>query len=321
MTHRFSRRLIGYVLGPALAIAVPLCAAAGPARSTGAAKVSHLTQQVQDGWMSPDANPSRAWLYVAGANDVTIYNLGRNSSPQIGRVKQGIRSPGGIALDPDGTLYVPNENSATITVYPPGAKVPSLTLTGTSAPESVALDASGNVYVANRGSNPGISVYAAGQTTPSQYITSPLLRQPDQVAFDSAGTLYITDNVTGVSFLTPGPSPTVTSLGLSDYGVANGIAIDPVTGNLLVGSSTEPPCLLSLFLPGQKTPARQITVNYGGLDFMSMGFVRKKEVVFVPNSQGNFVDAFKPSLKGDPVLTVPTSSLAISVAFKPAGVP
>lgn len=317
MTHRFSQRLFLSAVAPALALGTPTGVVAGsvvrPVYAAGA---------VASGWMSPNARPRHQWLYVAGRNDVTIYDLNFNGTPQIGRIREGISTPGGIALDLSGTLYVPNENAATVTVYPPGAKFPSLTLTGTSNPEGVAVDSAGNVWVSNRGSSPGISVYPAGQTTPSQYLTSTLITSPDQLIFDSGGTLYISGGNGDISILPPGPSQTITPLGLSDVGpVPAGIAIDPQTGNLIVGDATEPPCLLSLYLAGQTTPRRQRTLDYGGLDFLGMGFLGKKEVVFVPNSQGNFVEAFKPSLKGDPLLTVSTESVAISVAFKPAGVP
>src|ERR1700722_15757804 len=308
----------GRILGVIAAAFVALFAGSAVAHVMPAASAHGELGQRNGGWLARDANPADPWLYIAGANEITIFNLARHRI--VGTIKQGLSTPGGIALDSSGTLYVPNETGAAVTLYRAGSISPSLTLTGSAAPQGIAVDSAGNVYVCNRGSKPGIAIYSAGQTTPSEYITSTLFANLNQLVLDAAGTLYITSQK-GVLTLASG-SQTVTPLGLTGYGPSPaGIAIDPRNNNLIVSDSTEPPDYMSLYLPGQQRPKRTRRVGYGGLDFLGIGTVRGNEVVFVPDSQGPFIDFFKPDLKGEPVAAIPTPEVAISVAFKPAGVP
>jgi sugar lactone lactonase YvrE len=312
MMHRFSQRHICYVLGVVLAMAVPLCTAASPSRST------------RNGWMARNANPNHAWLYVGSDlnNVVTAYDLQSPDNQLVEKITSGISRPGGIALDAAGTLYVPNENAATVTVYSAGSTEPNLTLTGTDSPEGVVVDSEDNVYVCNRGANPGISIYLAGQSTPAQHITSSLLQSPSQVALDSAGTLYISDNNTGLSFLLAG-SQTVTHLDLQGLPrIPSGLAVDSSTGNIYLSSAIQPPDFLKVYFAGQEHPGRTRKLPYGGLDFLAIGMFHKKGVLFVPDSQGDVVYGLNLDLTGAPYIVETVSHyVATSVAFKAAGVP
>jgi hypothetical protein len=53
---------------------------------------------------------------------------------------------------------------------------------------------------------------------------------------------------------------------------------------------------VSLCPPGQQRPAYRKKLDDGGLDFLGIGTMHNQEVVFVPDSQGNFIDVFQPSL-------------------------
>jgi DNA-binding beta-propeller fold protein YncE len=275
--------------------------------------------------VAPDTSRRHRWLYIGSDRDsvVTAYDLDESGFPLVRTITHGIDSPGGIALDAKGVLYVPNQHAGTITEYVPGSGRPALTLTGTDQPQGVAIDAAGDVYVCNRGSDPGISVYPAGQTTPSEHITSPLIKVPNQLAFDASGTLYISDNETGVSILPPGPSQQVVSLGLRGlYAQTSGLALDTVNGALFVSNAVEGPYYVSLYGAGQLTPKRSRLVNFGGLDFLAVGMMDGREHVFVPDSLGDVVYIYKHGLRGTPdVLTTASGYVAVGVAFKPAGVP
>jgi DNA-binding beta-propeller fold protein YncE len=312
MKRSFLVVLVAFAVLPGIAVAT-----ARPA-ATSLQRFAHPA----GGWIAPDADPNHAWLYVSNASAITAYDIENDRFRQVEKITSGISSPGGIALDAAGVLYVPNENAATVTVYPPGATTPSLTLTGTDAPEGVAVDMTGNVFVCNRGSKPGISVYAPGETEPAERITSELLQVPDQLLFDAGGTLYITDTANGVLTLAPG-SQTLQQLHLGDLPVTpSGLAIDPATGNIYVSGATQPPDFLSLYQAGQADPTKTRRVEYGGLDFLETGMFHKKAVLFAPDSQGPFVDAFRMDLKGKP-LTIPIASkaIAVSVAYKAPNVP
>jgi len=294
--------------------------------ATPAARASHgALDRGQRSWMSPDANPKHAWLYVAGDHDNTVwvYDIGGPATRLIGTITNGVSLPGGIALDAQGDLYVPNENAATVTVYAPGATMPTLTLTGTNVPQCVAVASDGTVYVANRGSSAGISVYPAGQSTPSQNITSSLLPNPNQIVFDPGGTLYISDTQTGISILPPGPSQTVTSLNLQNLpSTPSGVTIDPSNGDVYVSTALQSNNQVSLYPAGQQTPSKIKKVPFGGLDFLAFGQLRGHDSVFVPDAGGNMVWVLKPSLRGAPgMIGTKSGTLATSVAFKPAGIP
>src|SRR5580704_18280297 len=81
-----------------------LLSTAAAAANVGISHQHRAGSQRHDGWMGPDANPAHAWLYVSGSNDITVYDLKRLGTPRVGRITQGISSPGGIALDASGTL-------------------------------------------------------------------------------------------------------------------------------------------------------------------------------------------------------------------------
>ncbi|HTJ25587.1 MAG TPA: hypothetical protein VMA36_05410 [Candidatus Limnocylindria bacterium] len=72
--------------------------------------------------------------------------------------------PGGIAVDPQGNVYVADKTGA-VDVYAPGGTTPSETLSDPSlgSPSRLALDASGGLYV-NDATNDDIAYFAAGQT-------------------------------------------------------------------------------------------------------------------------------------------------------------
>jgi hypothetical protein len=305
-----------------LILGIGATAAARPAPKL---DVHHAVDQRQGGWMARDANPKHPWLYVGSMtnNVVTAYDLGVIGNPLVRTITQGVSSPGGIALDAQGNLYVPNENTSTTTVYAPGSNTPSMILTGVDAPEAVAVDASGNIYICNRGSDPGIAIYPPGQTTPSQHLTSSLLTIPAQVAFDASGTLYISDNYTGISVLRPGPSQAVTSLSLQGLPIRpSGITIDPRNGKLFVSNSKSGANTIKLYPAGHTSPSRSKTYNLDDLDFLGVGTVKGRLKLFLPFSNTDVVYVLKPDLSGEPgIITTTSGYVATGVAFKPAGVP
>jgi hypothetical protein len=319
MTHRLLQRLVAYVLMPGLSVVLVASAA-----SAAVVAPHRAASHSQRGWMAPDANPNDPWLYVSTlSNSVLVYDLKKRGIPQVGTITAGISSPGGIALGPDGTLYVPNETNATTSVYAPGATNPTLTLTGADAPESAALDASGNVWILNRGGSPGIAVYAPGATTPMIYITSSLLTSPTQDVFDPGGTLYVGDNYTAVSYLLPGPSQTLTSLNLQDYGNGpSGLTENPATGDLYVSDYPVGAGHVSMYPPGQKYPSAvwQSRKSFP-IDFLAFGLWGKHPAVFAPIALSPEVYILKPNLAKKPYAVVAVSANVIGAAYKPAGVP
>jgi len=137
--------------------------------------------------------------------------------------------PAGVAVDPDGNLYVANAQGdpfsakknvekGTVTVYRAGSNgnvAPIATIsgsrTGLSYPLGIALDSSGNIFVTNtytgntRGSPPNssVTVYRAGSNGNAAPIAviageNTDLDYPQGIALDSSGNLYVEGIVSGV---------------------------------------------------------------------------------------------------------------------------
>jgi hypothetical protein len=275
------------------------------------------------GWMSARANPKHPWLYVAGYNNnvVSIYDLAELGTPQIGKVTQGVSGPAGITVDPSGTLYVVDQNANAVTIYPPRATAPTLTLSeGLDFPNSAAVAANGDVYVTSRSNAPAqIIVFPKGQTTPSQYITGPLIQDPLQDFFDAADDLYFTDYSTGVNVL-PAGSQQVVSLGLQEAPTPAGIVLDPHNGNLVVQNYAPNAYKTLVYAPGNVNPVR--VVNNGlGANLLALGTVRHAQYLFVPNFFGSTVSIYRrDAMRLQSVLDTDAENVN-GVAFKPAGVP
>ena len=98
-----------------------------------------------------------------------------------------------------GTLYVANYYASTISVFPPGKKSPSRTISsGISYPNSLTVDKAGNLYVGNYGTPSGsltssISIYSPGSSKPGRVIANGVFG-PFALAIDRSGKLYVANN-------------------------------------------------------------------------------------------------------------------------------
>src|ERR1700722_2323994 len=254
-------RIVGAFLVPTAVLAAATIAAghATPPRATEAARRS-------GGWMDAKANPKHPWLYVASLNQsvVAIYDLAAFGVPKIGEISQGLASPFGVVVDPQGTVYVANSHvgqktPGNVTIYPAGALIPGLTLSdGLQSPVGLAVDTNGDVYVGNQGTAPSIQVYAAGQTTPYRTITSSLLVHPGPMTFDKNRKLFVVDNRTGVAELASGAQQLV-SLGLVGMTYPSAIAIAPRSGDIYVSDLNLHGTLV--FAPGKTTAIRRMATD------------------------------------------------------------
>ena len=203
------------------------------------------------------ANPS--------LNTLSIFTVGSSGNAQSLFAQTLLSNPQGIAYF-GGNLYVANQATDTITVYPAnsnGSVNPIVTITGSNTqlndPDSIALDSSGNIYVSNRGSlngNPdSVNVFSAGSNgnvAPTAVITGPNtgLQLPAALALDSQGNIYVAnagstaggaDTITVYSPGTNGNSSPVRTISGSSTGLNSpaGIAIDS-SGYVYVSSGGAP---------------------------------------------------------------------------------
>ena len=113
-----------------------------------------------------------------------------------------LSSPGGVALDVNGNLYIADAANNRVLRVPatdPTCSTPSdctTVGTGLSNPQGVAVDGNGNVLIADTGNNRGVRVPASDLTcsTPSDCQTIGLgLSSPMGIAVDSNGDIYVAD--------------------------------------------------------------------------------------------------------------------------------
>jgi uncharacterized protein YjiK len=151
-------------------------------------------------------------------DSITVYAPGSNGnvapSATIVGDRTGLNSPGGIALDSVGNIYVTNDVAATpsggedkITVYARGSNgnaAPKATLfaLGLAYPTGIVVDSSGNLYVANMGSTMGavdsIIVYPPNSLVPTKAIgLETALDQPSGITVDRSGNIYVTNQENG----------------------------------------------------------------------------------------------------------------------------
>jgi hypothetical protein len=294
------------------------CSGAGRVGAQSAVAQPRSPESIVAGRPAPRLNAADPLLYVNGYRNsvVEVYDLAEPGDPLVDSITNGVDGPGGMAIDDRGTLYVANNNNGTVTEYPFGSTAPSLTLSqDLSFPTDVAVAENGDVYVANRGSQSGIAKYKAGQTTVSEYITSPLIQKPEQIFFGPERTLYISDDNTGVSVRKDG---IVKSLGLQGLGsITSGLALDRRNGNLFVGDNSS--AEIHVFLRGSKTSTYALSVN--GPDFLVIGKVGRRQTLFAPDSGSSTVYFFRPDGRSPFGHLLTGADLANGVAFKPAGIP
>jgi hypothetical protein len=227
-THRLLS--VALVLASSLAAG---CSAGGtsavtPSSVTPSAVTSNLVRG--QGRTSSAASTNRVFVADNFSSTVWIFPAGGLNPNPIGSITNGISGPQGLAVDASGNLYVANSSNNTVTIYPPGATTPSLTLhQDLTTPASVAVDSKGNVWVSNElGSFEGSVVeFPAGQTTPSTVIGG---LNPLGVAVDSANNLYVenyNNSAAFVSIYKPGSTKPSKNFGASDLLEPLGIIVGP----------------------------------------------------------------------------------------------
>lgn len=215
-------------------------------------------------------------IYVAnysdqpGKDSILVYSPGADGnvkpSATISGGRTGLAIPWGVALGPNGKIYVANSGSAisdrivrdSITVYAPGSNgnvTPIATIvgdkTGLNSPAGIAIDSVGNIYVTNdvsvtpSGGDDKITVYAPGSkgnVAPKATLFALGLDYPIGIVVDSGGNIYVANSGSGTgsvdSILVYPPDSVVPSkaIGLETTLVGPaGIAVD-ISGAIYVAN-------------------------------------------------------------------------------------
>ncbi len=145
--------------------------------------------------------PAMVIEYAAGSNGDAV------PLATISGVDTGLNGPIGIAIGSNGTIYVLNNGSSSVTEYAArsnGDAKPIATIrgsaTGLNSPLGIAVDSKGKIYIANWGSfplrNSSVTEYAAkskGNARPVVTIKGrdTGLHSPNGIAVDSNGKIYV----------------------------------------------------------------------------------------------------------------------------------
>jgi hypothetical protein len=248
---------------------------------------------------------------------VTVYDLSVLGAPSVQLITTGVEGPQVISIDQHGTLYVGNNNTDSISVYPFGTTTPSTTLTlGTGDPNGIATAPNGDLYVTCRGTPATIDIFQPGATSPSQTITDPLISVPTQALFDRSGNFFFADNLTGVNEIPVGTLQPI-SLGLTGLDGASGLALDARLNRLYVSSVSTANTYVSAFKLGQPTPLYSMyTVDPDNLAYGGPRF----EYLFVPDFFGYEIDVYRPD-GTSPIAKLSSTFNSQAIAFKPSRVP
>jgi hypothetical protein len=212
-------------------------------------------------------------------------------------ITDSIYSPGQIATDSSGTLYVSSPLGVYVTEFPNGSTLPTKEIAdGLTEPSGVVIDSNDTLYVSNQTGPASIVEYLKGSSTPSATITSSMFGILVGLALDPSGNLYVSDDVKHQVFEVPAGSTTPQSLfleGLSDYSCSQpygpaGLAFDK-RGRLYV-SCPEGNRILVYKLP-KVTPIATLTNGMNEPYFLSFD---PRGVLFVANYGGGNIEMLAP---------------------------
>lgn len=141
-------------------------------------------------------------------------------------------SPGGIALDKAGDVYVTSEGMyGRVVELTPGSSTPTvLPFNGLYQPQGLAVDNAGAVYVADF--NNRVLKLRAGSNSQTVLPFSGL-NYPEGVAVDGQGNVYVADRGNNRVLKLPAGSNTATALPFTGLKNPDGVAVDPA-GNVYV---------------------------------------------------------------------------------------
>ena len=175
------------------------CATGTPYASGATCTVNYTFTPAYPGWrlgaiqLYDNAQPTAnlvSTVYLSGIGNAPLAVLGK------GVVGCGLNNgvdPDGIAIDGNGTIYVPYSGNNNVSKYTSAC---ILTTLGTgsyslSGPSGIAVDGAGNIFIADTGNNRIVKVTQAGAA--SLVSLGSYSFKPFDVAVDGAGNLYLAD--------------------------------------------------------------------------------------------------------------------------------
>ena len=229
----------------------------------------------------------------------------------------GLDSPGGIAVDGSGNVWVPNRGNATLSAFNPVGAVLSGSPYGSgsevSDPIGVAFDGSGDAWASDYAGaiseySPSSSMWLSGASG----ITGGDLYAPWGIAIDTANDVWVANSAgNSISEYSPSSAKFLIS-GFTSGGLSApyGVAID-VSGNVWVANQGGNS--ISEF-NSSGSPVSSTGYSGGGLDAPYSIAIDGSGNVWAPNFNGKSISEFSP-----PSLSPPTACGSAAPALPAAG--
>ncbi len=136
---------------------------------------------------------NKGQLLVADTRNhrIAIYELAGTEAKLLGEIRGSFRAPEGLALHPNGTLYITGAASGTIVAVVDGRETASAG--GLSSPHDVAIAENGKLWVADSSNDrvlemtPDLQIERIIEGEPYRF------HGPRYLDFDAAGRLYVAD--------------------------------------------------------------------------------------------------------------------------------
>lgn len=128
-----------------------------------------------------------------GNNRIAIYRLDGVRGRYEGELKGGLSSPEGVAVAPDGRVFVTNAGTGAIVVFEGARVAVNRGDLGLRRPHDIEIHRNGTVYVADSGNHR--IVVLDRDLKPLRELRGPTYRfdEPKYLAFDDRGWLYVAD--------------------------------------------------------------------------------------------------------------------------------
>ncbi|EUA12071.1 serine/threonine-protein kinase pknD [Mycobacterium kansasii 732] len=260
-----------------------------------------------------------AALLVIVAIGVAGYLVTRRSHPSMPASGQTVLpftgldffSPGGVALDDAGSVYVTSQGIyGRVVKLAPGSGIPTvLPFTGLYQPQGLAVDANGTVYVADFNNR---VVKLAGGSNTQTALPFTGLNYPQGVAVDAAGNVYVADRGNDRVVKLDARSNTQTDLAFTGLNHPDGVAVD-ASGTVYVADSDNDRVLK--LNPGSNTP---IPLPFTGLAVPSAIAVDTAGAIYVADHETGKVVKMDPGSSTPTVLPF-TGGHPVGVAVDAAG--
>lgn len=150
-----------------------------------------------------------------------------------------LNSPGGIAIDAGGNVWVTNEAGFSVVKMPPLTTTfatATYTNGGLVAPRGISIDRSGNAWIANTGANNVVELSQVGAALSTEGYVGGGISTPVAIANDSAGNAWVANfGGSSITELSSTGVPTTASPITSSLSYPTGIGVDS-SGNIAVAN-------------------------------------------------------------------------------------